>query len=150
SVAEEPPPKRKVKTLRILDGTTLTLKKVFPNLGVGSGDAWVTWDRYTGHIIIASEESDHGVPIIALDRVTGHVVYTLNETTTNTLLNPRKPLLYMTEPVSPGEPDAYKLLAFDTSLRRINATFGPEKQILERMAMRPDGSELFIAGSSDS
>jgi hypothetical protein len=150
SVAEDPPPKRQVKTLRILDGTTLTLKKVFSNLGVGSGDAWVTWDRYTGHIIIASEDPDHGVPIIALDRLTGHVVYTLKEITTNTLLNPHKPLLYMTEPVSPGEPDAYKLLAFDTSLRRISATFGPERQIFERMAMRPDGSELFVAGSSES
>jgi len=142
SVGQEPPQDREIKTLRILDATTLELKTTVRDLHVGYGDAWVTWDRYKGHIIIASEQPGQGTPTIALDRVTREIVYSLPEKTTNVFLSPDRPVLYMN--------NSYTLWAFDTNIHDVTAKFGPGKVILERMAMLPGKSELFVAASSEA
>jgi len=132
-----------IKPLLFLDATTLALKKVIPGLRVGSGDAWITWDRHTGHIIIASEEPDHGSPTVMVDRTTGQVVYTLELILTNTFLHPRKPLFYMSL--------HDELLAYDTKLRKFLGTFNPGRNLfLERMEMTPDQRELLVAAPVDS
>jgi DNA-binding beta-propeller fold protein YncE len=131
------------ETLLFLDATTLALKKVVPGLRVSPGDAWITWDRHTGHIIIASEEQEDGYPTVVIDRMAGKVLYTMELRLLNAFLHPRKPLFYM------GFHE--KLLAYDTKLRTFVRTFDPGRnRFLERMDMTPDQHELLVAAPMNS
>jgi hypothetical protein len=131
------------KTLLFLDATTLALKKAVPGLKVNAGDVWVTWDRHTDHIIIASEAQEGGYPTVVVDHTTGEVVYTMELVILNVFLHPRKPLFYM---------DFHdKLLAYDTELRKFVGSFDPGRnRFLERMDMTTDQRELLVAAPVNS
>ena len=130
--------------LLFLDATALALKKVVPGLQVTHGDAWIVWDRHTGHIVIASEEQeDDGYPTVVVDRMAGKVLYSMELRFLNAFLHPGKALLYM------GFHE--KVLAYDTSLRKFVGTFDPGRnRFLERIDMSPEQRELLVAAPGDS
>lgn len=127
------------KTLLLLDAATLALKKEYPGLQITPGDVFMSWDRHTDQIYIASEESEDGYPTMAIDRTTGEVVDTMQLTAYNIYQHPTRPLLYM------ALDEEEELVAYDIASRKFVARFNAKGLHLERMALTPDGSELLVA-----
>lgn len=131
------------RTLVFLDATTLGVKKAVPRLGVTNGDTWISWDRHTDRIIIASEEDDDGIPTVVLDRQTGEVVEDIELTLTNAFVHPDKSVYYM------GFHE--KIMAYDLDRREVVAQFDPgQNWFMERMELSPGHHELFVAATADS
>lgn len=127
------------KTLLFLDATTLALERAIPGVEVTPGDIFMTWDRHTDQLLIASEEPEEGYPTIVVDWTTGRLLYTMESTAFNIYLHPHKPLVYM------SLDEEEELVAYDAVLRKFTARFDARNRFLERMVMTPDQGELLVA-----
>ena len=135
--------------LDIVDSAELTIKKSVPIQfppGV-SDDTWIEMDMRTGYIVVAAEAKDKQLDkaTVIINRTEGKVVKELSLAPMNILLNPSRPLLYMSWwQSSSNEIIAYDLEAFEISNRT------PISERVDRMAFLEPVNELLVTIPSKS
>lgn len=124
----------------ILDSNTLEFKESYKIPPLSPGDVWVAWDKHTSQIIIASEANNprRDIPLILVDRQSGKFDQSL-EQTSNILLDPDRPILYLAHFRLTNE-----LRIFDLLKGRVIKSITTDTRS-NRMALDPNRNELLIA-----
>jgi hypothetical protein len=131
--------------LLYLDAASLALKRTIALPQLSPGDAWVVWDKFSDHIIVASEADEpEGFPFMVLDRQQGKVVGTLDIAPGFILPHPTKPWFYMTISFFQDRSD---LLVYDT-LRQQIVLRTPTVEHLDRLAFATYQGELELLAPS--
>jgi len=120
------------------------LKQTLPVV-VSPGDAWVAYEPFSDTLMLASEADDSkGTPLVVIARATGEIIDKRSEEAGNLLVNPNKPLVYMSFFRRFGG-----VLAYDTQSRKIVADTATDAR-MDRMAFDPVNNELLIASPAES
>jgi hypothetical protein len=112
-----------------------------------SDDTWIEMDMRTGYIIVAAEAKDKQLDkaTVIINRTEGKVVKELSLAPMNILLNPSRPLLYLSWwQSSSNEIIAYDLETFEISNRT------PISERVDRMAFLEPVNELLVTIPSKS
>jgi hypothetical protein len=127
------------QTLRVMDGTSLTVQRTIPVPPISPGDSWVAWDPLSQTVTIASEaDQPVGTPFVVVDPKTAKVVHTSNLSPSYLFRSPSKPRLYMNSFRRTTE-----LIAYDPQSHRIVKQVDTDQQV-DRMALVAARNELLV------
>ncbi len=124
-----------------IDAATLETIRRTPAPNLSPGDIWMTWDKHTDSIILASEaDAEIGTPLIMFDRESGEILAALPLPwiPTNIALHAGEPILYFN-----SFKDTY-LVAWDMSAREIIEQTSTSPRT-DRLIFSPRNSEILVA-----